>query len=425
MADIKAFKALYYNLDKAGAAETLFTQPYDVIDSQLQEAYYQANPHNIIRLEYGKICDTDDQQQNRYSRAAAAFKDWQEQGILSREQTNCFYPYIQEFKVNGQTFCRSGFLATVKAAGYQDGQVLPHEETISGHKEDRYRLMQAAKANFSPIFGLYADQECQNDAIIKDLAQKQAPIIDFCDEQDVRHRVYCLDDAALVAQIEQNMAAHKIYIADGHHRYETASRFAKDYPGCDYMLIDLVNLYDPGLIVLPTHRLVKNWAAFEPEQFLKQIAAAGFAVKPLADFEQAEQALAATLRKTAAFVLYLQQKYYLLTIERDNALLQAAMPNYSTAYQQLDVSIIHSLVLDAICGIGKEQMAAESNLAYNRDSKATITQADAEGFQFAILMNSTLVEELLAVANAGEKMPQKSTFFYPKIIAGLVINKLD
>jgi len=429
MGDIKALCAWRYDLALAGQPDTLITPPYDVIDAAGQEAYYAANPYNIIRLEWGKSGADDDEQNNRYSRAAVDFAAWREAGILKQDAEPSLYPYVQEFTQGGETWRRSGFLATVKAGGYEDGMVLPHEETLPGDKEDRYRLMQACMANFSPIFALYAEESREIDDILTRAAQTAEPVIDTVDEAGVRHTVWRVSDAAVLARVEQAMAAYKIYIADGHHRYETASRFAAEAAaagrqGCDRMLVHLVNLHDPGLLVLPTHRLVKNLENFSAAAFLQSLGDAGFAVFPMPDLAALQDYMSGFPQNIAAFGLYLDESYHLLYIDRNDMIITATQPHHSPAYQQLDVSIAHALILEALCGIGKAEMAAGKNLAYCREATEAAAMVDQGGHHFALLLNSTRVSELLAVANSGEKMPQKSTYFYPKVIAGLVINPI-
>ncbi|MCL2496110.1 MAG: DUF1015 domain-containing protein [Clostridiales bacterium] len=429
MACIKALSAWRYDFTLAGQPNTLITPPYDVIDAVGQESYYAANPYNVIRLEWGKTYADDNDQNNRYTRAAADFAAWREMGILKRDAEPSLYPYVQEFTMFGETWRRSGFLATVKAGGYEDGMVLPHEETLPGHKEDRHRLMQACMANFSPIFALYAEQNRETSDALSRAAAKTEPIFDAVDEAGVHHIVWRVSDAALIAQVESTMAAHKIYIADGHHRYETASRFAAEaaaagQKGCDRMLVNLVNLYDPGLLVLPTHRLVKNLEHFSAAAFLHSLGDAGFAVFSMPNLEALQDNMNDMPQDMAGFGLYMEGEYHLLNIERNDMIIAATQPGYSSAYQRLDVSIAHALILEALCGIGKEEMAAGKNLSYCREAADGVDMVDKGGYHFALLMNSTRIFELMAVANAGEKMPQKSTYFYPKVIAGLVINQI-
>lgn len=435
MAEIKGFRALRYDLEKAGDARELTTPPYDVIDSDMQEAFYRVNPYNIIRLEYGKISPEDQPENNRYTRAAADFTAWQQAGILQQDPAPAFYMYRQEFEEGGKQFIRTGFLAAIKAEGYAKGNVLPHEETLPKHKEDRYRLMQHTYANFSPILGLYAQKERNIDMLLQKQAEKKAPEMDFTDEQGIKHRLWHIDDAETVAQIEKEFAPLKVYIADGHHRYETCSLFAQEAEargeaGCSHMMIALINLFDPGLVVLPTHRLVKDLKGLSRHELLSGLAEAGFTVMRVTDGDKAG-ALAALLARmeqggkdTPSFGLYIGEQFYLLQLPNKEEQLKNVSPEKSDAYRNLDVTILHSLILEGLLGIGPKELAAEGHIGYTRQHEEVIHEVDSGHWACAFLVNPTHIEELLQVAEAGEKMPQKSTFFYPKIIAGLAINKL-
>lgn len=435
MANIKAFKALRYDPKIAGDPATLITPPYDVINQAMQDNFYQINPYNIIRLEWGKKYPTDNENENRYTRAAADFAAWQKNGVLKQDAKPSFYLYRQEFMIDGKSIVRSGFLTTILADGYASGQVLPHEETLPKHKADRLELMRHTFANFSPIFGLYAQPSQTIDkALEKGAANRQADI-DIHDEYGVHHMLWVIDDPDTVALIEKEMKDLKVYIADGHHRYETASFFAKENAekgirGCEYMQIALVNLYDPGLIVLPTHRLVKNIPSLNKKDLLSKIAKAGFDVDLVCEHEKGET-LAAMLAQmaqggenTTSFGLYIDDEFYLLRLPDRAKAADGVSPGKSLAYRKLDVTLLHTLILEDILGIGPKELAEEGWIGYTRDDKEALDKVDSQEFQCCFFMNSTLVQELLDVAEAGEKMPQKSTFFYPKIIAGLVINKL-
>ncbi len=435
MADIKGFRALRYDLNKAGKINELITPPYDVINDKMQEDFYQASPYNIIRLEWGKKYPDDTPENNRYTRAAADFKDWQEQGILKRDPNPAFYFYRQEFSFGQKTYIRSGFLAAIKAEGYENGNVLPHEETLPKHKEDRYKLMEHTYANFSPILGLYAQKEQTIDAALGLWAEKNAPQIDFKDPQGVTHRLWHIDDPATVALVEKEFKELKVYIADGHHRYETASLFAKNAAqkgkeNCAYMLIALINLYDAGLLVLPTHRLVKNLNGLTGNGLLSKIAEAGFTVMRITDGNKAGalEALLTRMEKGGkeipSFGLYIEDEFYLIQLPQGDKFLAEISPDKSLAYRNLDVTILHSLILENILDICPEKLAAEGYIGYTRDNKDTFEKIDSGEYACAFLLNSTHIRELLEVADAGDKMPQKSTYFYPKIIAGLAVNKL-
>ncbi|MCR4963030.1 MAG: DUF1015 domain-containing protein [Firmicutes bacterium] len=426
MATVKPFAAWRY--DPALPIDQLVCQPYDVINPSQQEQYYQRHPYNMIRLELPKK-DRED----IYSGAAAVFQDWQKQGVLRRDDRPAFYLYSQEFTEGGQRICRTGFLARLKAEGYASGQVAPHEETLPGHKQDRFLMMQATYANFSPIFGLYAQPGREIDKALVEAAAGRTEI-DFTDEYQVRHRLQPITQPQVLRQVEEQLAGLKIYIADGHHRYETASRFAREIaPGQEnaaYVMIHLVNLYDPGLIVLPTHRMVRNVAGFRGEALLSQLRNGPLHLEELSGqdkesgLRRLEEVMAAAGARETVFGLYLDGAYYALRMDKTDPALSRAAAGHSAAYSQLDVTVVHKMVLEYCCGIGDAEAASGQYLSYSRNTEETIAAVDSGEYQFALLLNATKVEELLAVADAGDKMPQKSTFFYPKVIAGLTINDL-
>lgn len=435
MADIKGFRALRYDLTKAGDPQSLVTPPYDVIDSKMQDELYNANPYNVIRLEWGKNLPSDNQQDNRYTRAAADFMAWQESGVLARDEAPAFYLYQQEFRLNGVNTLRTGFLATIKAEGYESGNVLPHEETLPKHKQDRYTLMEHTYANFSPILGLYAQKEQTIDKALKAQIANSKPELDFEFPQGVQNRLWKVDDPATVKQIEEEFGPLKVYIADGHHRYETTSLFAKNAnergeKGCDYLMISLINLFDPGLQILPTHRLLKSLDGLAEKELLAKISEAGFTVTRVTNGSKAGvlkvllERMEQDGKDTPSFGLYIADNFYLLHLTNRGEACAKIRPEKSEAYRNLDVTILHSLILEDIFKIGGEKLAAEGYVGYTRQNQEAVEKVDSGEYACAFLLNSTHIQELLDVSESGEKMPQKSTYFYPKIIAGLTINKL-
>lgn len=462
MAKVVPIRGLRYN---PGAADLndLVTPPYDVIDVAGQDRYYRKHPRNIIRLEYGMDFPGDNEENNRYTRAAAHFTEWQEKGILVRDKQPAFYLYRQEFTVSGETMVRSGFICGVRLVPYARGVVLPHEETLPKHKADRLALMRACRANFSPIFALFADPQMAVDQLLAKAAQ-QEPEVDFVDEDGQAHRLWIVNDPAVIAGIQSAMADKKIFIADGHHRYETALNYSQerraedgdlagDQP-YDFVLMTLVNLYDPGLVILPTHRMVKNISPEQRDSLLENLTdeftietfalddqgqvldsitelmalRAGFSSPVSCRVNQKSLPLhsSAPIRHRHVFGLYCGDRLLNLLTLKNEVKLDNLMPrDKSEAWRNLDVSILHNLVLERYLGIGGEQLASGANLVYTRSAAEAIAGVDRGDFQLSLLMNPPLVEEVTAVAGNGEKMPQKSTFFYPKLITGLVLNKLD
>ena len=435
MADVKAFRALRYTPEFKNIYQELYTPPYDVITKEMQDDFYKRNPYNMIRLEYGKINADDDENNNRYTRAAQDFELWQKNKILQRDMRPAFYLYLQDYIYNNQTISRTSFLATIKAEGYTSGQVLPHEDTLPKQKEDRLKLMEHTFANFSPIFGLYAEKDGAIDRNLHDEMEVRHADADVTDDKGVRHRLWKIDDEESVKFIEKKMSNLKVYIADGHHRYETASTFAaeaaqKGIKGCDYMMIDLVNLYDEGLMIMPTHRMIRKMRLLDLHTLLEKLLAAGFTITGVSGYDpnKAMENLLHKMKesgnKIPSFGLYCEGQFYLLTLPDLESILPKVHPDRSMAYRKLDVTLLHTLVLENIFGIGDKQLAEEGWLTYTQDVKETVSKVDNGENQCSFLLNSTPIESLLEIAEAGDKMPQKSTFFYPKVITGLAINKL-
>lgn len=427
MATIIPMKGLRYNASKVDVNEVA-TPPYDVIDANGQEGFYAKNPYNVIRLELGKVFPDDNEENNRYTRAAEFLREWIASGVLVHDDKPSVYLYEQEFEARGEKKIRSGFIAGVQANDYSKGEVLPHEETLPKHKADRLNLMKVTLANFSPIFGLYADPDHNIEAALNKAKGSQKPDAEVTDDQGVINRLWVVTDEKTVQTVVQQMATKKIFIADGHHRYETAVNFGKEMSaqgkqGFDYLMICLVNLYNEGLVVFPTHRVVKNIADFDLNVLLNKLTD-DFNVEEISGLSLNEfiVKLEEQGQNAHAFGLYSNNKYYLISLKDEDRLDKLALEGRSAAWRRLDVSILHTLILEKLLGIGSQQRADESNLVYLRDDEATKAAVDNGSAQLALFMNSTRVEEVTDIATGGEKMPQKSTFFYPKVITGLVMN---
>jgi uncharacterized protein (DUF1015 family) len=434
MAKIVPICGVRYNTEKAGPLELLVAPPYDVIDAKGQKAYYAKSPYNVIRLEYGEVREHDDAADNRYTRASGFFDSWLREGILVHEERPAIYFYEQEFQAGDRRLVRNGLIAGVGLEDYASGMILPHEETLSKDKADRLELLRHCEANFSPIFGLYDDPGL----IVAKLAaeyKKNRPAVAFSDEKGESHRLWVVTDKNVLRQIKTFFTAQKIYLADGHHRYETALAFWKEKKAAgrdnfDFCLITLVNLHDPGLLIFPTHRLIKNVAGFKPESFLQALGKV-FTVETVATILERETLAAelALLQKYQseynAYLLYMGgNRLVRLRIPRrpEHAAMRRLYSARSAAWRTLDVAVLQGLVLETILGIGSDALASGDNLTYTRNTEEALAAVDAGTYQAAFFLNPIQAEEVIAVAAAGEMMPQKSTFFYPKLVTGLVIN---
>lgn len=431
MAKILPFRGLRYNKEKIANLASVVTPPYDIIDENEQARYYAEHPSNIIRLELGLIFPQDNDDNNRYTRARQYLDKWREDETLLPEPTPSLYLYQQIFEHHGRKLVRSGLVCGLQVEDYSKGNILPHEETLSKPKADRFKLMQHTHSNFSSIFALFIDEDNNVDQIMFDYAKNRTPDIDIVDEAGETHRVWVINDPAVIESIVNMMKDKKIYIADGHHRYETALDFAKymkanGQPGYDYVLATLVNLYDGGLVVFPTHRLVGNISGFNQTAFLEKLSPL-FDIEPFSskNLPAFMNELESSGKKAHSFGLYTKNGLYLLKV-KDPALISERLPSdKSPAWKELDVAILDYLVLDQILNIGEEQRRSQDNLSYTRSEKYLAEQVDSGQFQLGFLLNATRVEDIVAVANARDKMPQKSTYFYPKLITGLIINNLD
>ncbi len=424
MAEIQSFRGLRYTA-KAGDPRALTCPPYDIISEEQRQAYLAENPCNVIRLELPKGEDP-------YGEAGRTLQSWMEDGILKQDTEPALYIYEEEFTAYGQKKKVKGLICRVKLEEFSKGIVLPHEETLSKAKEDRFRLMQATFCNFSQIYSLYMDEAHTTLGRI-DLLSRDTPRYEFDDGQ-VIHRLWIVNDKAVIGAIQEDFRDRKLYIADGHHRYETALNFRNwcreqglSQPGDDpdYVMMMLVDMEHDGLVVFPTHRLIHGLPNFDSMALLSACEDLFTVthyegldrIQPVLDQEYADE--------HAAFAFYCGGKEWDLLVLRDLSAMDYFLPGMSEASRHLDVTILHTLILEKRLGIDKENMAKQINLSYTRDFDEAIASVRRGESQCAFLLNPTRVTEIRDVAAAGEKMPQKSTYFYPKLITGLVMNKMN
>lgn len=438
MAEVMPFKGIRYNKDFFASMRELVTPPYDVIDSKAQDNYYQRHPYNFIRLDLAKHYDQDTGTNNRYTRSAADFARWYREGILKRDQNPAFYIYQQRFELGGQIKTRTGFMGAVKLEDYDQGTILPHEETLSKAKLDRLQLLHACEANFSPIFGLYHDPEHTVTSALLEATNGTDPEISLEDDHGVRHLLWVNTHQLLHELIRESLRDQKIFIADGHHRYETALHFyrekqAQGFNGYEHTLMTLVSLQDTGLVILPTYRLLRNLYSSSVENILEKIAV-DFQVEtitltdPVNEIETTLDThlfqLKNKIPSAHVFGLYKGgNQFYVLTLKGNIS--PDANSSKSTAWRNLDVSILQTLILNKLLGIGSEERKKGEKVTYTRDAIEAITEIQNGSHQMAFFLNPPQIQEVIDVATAGDKMPQKSTYFYPKLITGLVINPLS
>lgn len=427
MAKIKPFKALRYT-EKAGEANTLCCPPYDIVDEKTRETLLSQNPYNLIRLELPIIGGSEDFSQ--YREAGALLREWLKNGILEKDKDDSLYIYETEFSEQGKTHKVKGFTSLVKLEPFEKGVILPHEETLSKAKTDRFNLMKATGCNFSQIYSLYNDEDGSVFGLIDTASQDKAEV-EFTDNENVTHRMWRVTDEDIIKAVCEKMAAKKLYIADGHHRYETALNYQRyvqdnlDETGSsDYALMTLVNMENDGLVVFPTHRIVRGLDNFDYKAVCEKCGEY-FEITPYLNREKGEIGLREAYEKgEKAFVLFVGDNNYTLLKLKDISVMDELMPESGKALRQLDVSVLHTLVLERIFGIDKENMAKQINLAYTRSADEALSEVDGQRANCCFLMNPTRVDEIREVAANGEKMPQKSTYFYPKLITGLVMNRI-
>ncbi|RPF43197.1 uncharacterized protein (DUF1015 family) [Hydrogenoanaerobacterium saccharovorans] len=425
MLQVKPFRAMRFNTQKAGTISSLCCPPYDIISEEQRKAYIAANEHNIIRLELPRG-------ETPYETAGATLKEWLAEGVLAQDDKAGIYLYEEEFTVKGETKRVKGFISLVKLEEFEKEIILPHEETLSKAKADRFNLMSSTYCNFSQIYSLYFDENRKVATIIERLSAGR-PDVEFTAEDGIVHRLWCVYEQEEINAVAKLMEDKKAYIADGHHRYETALNFRNhlreqgvitdDSHLGNYVMMMLVNMEHEGLVVFPTHRIVKNLASFDEQAVLH-------ACEQYFDIETKQGDMQAPLEEKynqgkKSFVLYTGKKEWRQLTLKDDKVMTELLPEMSEAYKNLDVSILHTLVLERIFGIDKENMANQVNLRYTRDFDEAIEAVDGGEANCAFIINPTRVSEIAAVAEAKEKMPQKSTYFYPKLITGLVMNKLQ
>jgi uncharacterized protein (DUF1015 family) len=436
MMEIRAFKAYRFDDTVVGEVGLCIAPPYDVIDAELQERLYKESKYNIVQIIKGKDSPSNGPSNNRYTRAAELLAEWLKAGVLKWDTTDTVYGYVQDFEVAGRGFQRFSFVSLAKLEEFGKG-VRPHEYTLVEHKIDRLNLRRATKAAFGIVFMLYQDRQNIADKIVQKAAG-QKPLIDFSDEQGVRHRLFAITDTGYIGAISKMMDTKICIIADGHHRYETALAYYKETknPAAQYVLAAFVNTCQKGLFIFATHRLIQDVKDFDVQKLLvglqKDFELARFPF----DSEQAkQQARKKMLDKMKAecdtgknaFGFYAGGGAFYVAVLRDENLMEVAAPNMSEHWRSLDVVVLHKLIIEKHLGIDDRGLAKGGNIEYVKDTGEavddSINRVDRGDKQAVFFVNPTKMEQIEQVTAAGERMPQKSTFFFPKIYTGLVINK--
>ena len=427
MAEIKPFKGMRYNTFLAGKIGELCCPPYDIISEEERLGYIAENEYNVIRLELPK------EGEDVYKTAGEVLDMWRNTGVLVHEIKPAVYIYEEEFNAYNKRSSVKGIIVRVKVEEFSKGVILPHEFTLSKAKADRFNLMKATNCNFSQIYALYMDEEHTTLKTIDRLSDRK-PDQKFTDSDHVTHKLWIITDEKVIEKLVNDFADRKLYIADGHHRYETALNYrnycrengiSKEGDPQDYQMMYLVDMQHPGLVVFPTHRMVRDPESFDKDEVLKGCEEY-FDIKKFTSVGNINSELSKQYKHgKKAFGFYCGKGEWYLLVLKDIEVMADVLPDLSEASQQLDVSVLHSLILEKTMGIDKENMANQINLTYTKFFEEAIMKVDKGEFQCSFILNPTRVTEIRDVAAAGEKMPQKSTYFYPKMITGMVMNDLN
>jgi uncharacterized protein (DUF1015 family) len=447
MALVRPFRAYRYN-PAVASFERVLTQPYDKITPAMQEKYYAADPHNLIAIEKGRASGDDTPQNNVYTRATASLNGWIAQKVLQQDLAPAFYAYTQEYTVPGTTqrLTRRGFIGLGKLEEYSAGVIFRHEHTLSGPKADRLELLRHTRTHTGQLFMLYTDPPKKVDAILEEAAASAQPVTEMADEYGVTHRLWMIVEPHRIAAIEQAMAWQKLVIADGHHRYETSLNFRNqcraraeqmipDAP-YEFSMMTFINTRAAGLTILPTHRVVANLQDFSWSA-VRRYLEPWFATETFAfeDDAQRKEAAAKFLSRLSAakpqraIGVYPEPQvgghaFYLLTLRPGSDLAQL-LPGLSPLQRELEVVLLHQGILEPVLGITPHAVAAEANLTYEREANAALEAVERGTAQVAFLLNPVDVDLVVQVATAGEVMPQKSTDFYPKLMSGITMYRVE
>lgn len=452
--DVKSFKTITYNKELVGNIGHCLAQPYDVISRELLDQYYSQCPYNVVRLTLNRKSDSDTDKDNRYTRALEIFKSWKDKRVLVESKTPLFWAYEQEFKLRDEgslsggktkeiTKKLNGFIGLVKLHDYSEKAILPHEKVLKGPLEDRIKLIETTKMQFEYIYGIYNDPSKRIDTILEK-SRKDKPFVDYYESfVGVTHRLWKIEDKSSISSISKVVNNKKIYIADGHHRYaamlEVRNRMRKRYPDAgpnapwEYIIMYLVNFNNDGLSILPTHRVLHDLDISRIKELNTKIEEY-FHVKsyPFHNGEE-EKARLKWLHdlkekypgehKFGAYIKKIK-RYYLLTLKDSEAYEELVDLPYSSVWKLLDVNIINTLILRNILGLTEAELSGQTSITYVKDIKEAISSVNKGINQVALILNPPSLKDIVTVAENGEKMPRKATYFYPKPLSGLVFYRI-
>jgi uncharacterized protein (DUF1015 family) len=441
MAFVLPFRGLRYNPQKVSDLASVMSLPYDVLSEKDREDLYQTNPYNFIRLIWGKDLPGDGPQENKYLRAARLLQEWQQKAILLRDKEKAFYLYAQDFALPGQgEKSRRGIVVSVKLEDLDSHTILRHESTFPVPKADRLHLLRATRANLDSVFTLYESGSSKISTIL-DEGMKGSPLLDIRDREGVRHRLWALKEPGDQERIREVLADRQLLIADGHHRYEAAleyrremmsqeGRAGKEDAGYHYAMMMLVDIEDPGLVILPYHRLIGGIPGWDLNEFLAK-ASRYFSVEEMRfppAKEERQRRIGEGLDKRApfahSFAMYAGgDRAFFLGLKDERIIDSLGGETHSEAVRKLDVTIMDRLILHGL--LGYQGPAKGERIGHTPDMKEAMRQVEDGIYDLTFLLKPTTLQEVKSISLAGERMPQKSTYFYPKLLSGLVINPHD
>lgn len=440
MADIRPFKGLRYNSEKVKLEEVI-TEPYDRIPSLLQEEYYKRSPYSVVRIILGKDDDPEHPEKDKYRRANMYMDKWESEGILIREDREALYLYEQEYEVDGEWKKRMGLIARVRLEEFSSRKVLPHEKTFPKHKIDRLNLLHATNTNTGQIFLLYKDDDRNVTNAIESAKEKAELSAAVKDEDNFIHRLWIIKEPESIQKIQETMADKVLIIADGHHRYETSLNFRKemqeegkevtgDEP-YNFIMMTLFRLNDPGLVILPTYRLVRGLDKLSEEGF-RELFSSCFEISEVSwqnfsdktTVEDVQRKIYIEDHTFAAFISQFE-KFFIFKLISEDILDSEIKDERSREWKRLDVAILHSLIIDKLQALSSEPFSLENNVNYIRNLDQGMEKVIEGEFQMIFLLKPVSLNQVREVVEDGELMPQKSTDFFPKLKSGLVMNPLD
>ncbi len=416
MVELKPFKGIQYNKEKVEDMDKVITQPYDKISDEKQVEYYQTNEHNYCKLILPK-------EENRYEMAAQRLKEWMGENILVKEEKSGIYVYYQDYEVLGEKYTRKGFVSAVKLYPFEEEVVLPHEETHEGPKIDRLNMLRATEKNLEAGFMLYSDEEKTTIDLFDEVTKKE-PLYEATDDLGVHSRVWKIEDEDKIEKVKEVLKDEQVVIADGHHRYETAVNYRdemreknpdyQDNEAFNWRMTYMVPVEDPGLNVLPGHRLLLKEKVEQGHiEELKRY----FDVKEIREGE--EEKFLEDNDDTSSFVLYDEDRILGLRLKSQEKIDKFMSDEYSDDYKNLDVVVLRDVIFEGIMGL--KDLHIDEDISYERWGKNSMKKVDKGDATVAFLVNATKPQEVLNVAKNGERMPQKSTDFYPKINSGFMM----